>query len=440
MSINQFFRILWSRRLLIGAFTLVSFIITMLVAVVLPPRYEATSRLMLDIVKPDPVTGEQISAQWARAYINTQVALVTDYRVANRVIEALGWIDSPELAQEYRDSDASSAMDYRRWLAQRIIENTSADMAIGSNILEITYASETPEPSALIADLIRDAYVEQTLEYRRQAAQQNAEWFDSQTEEIQIALAEAQQAKTAFERENGVILTDDLIDTDTTRLRALAGSTPATGTQTVGGGGLAPSAGQLAQIDAAIAAATRTLGPNHPNLLQLRQQRQALATSVAQESAAQPRTITTGPSLDSLYSAQQARVLEKSGAANEARRLATDVIVLRNQYQQTAARAAQLEQEAQSDESGLTLLNDATVPQDRTFPNYPFLAIVSIAAGLGLGVLISLLLELLWRRVRGVEELKLIDVPVLGVMHDGSHDETNGAGPFARFRGERYAT
>ena len=203
---------------------------------------------------------------------------------------------------------------------------------------------------------------------------------------------------------------------------------------------MAPSAGQLAQIDAAIAAATRTLGPNHPNLLQLRQQRQALATSVAQESAAQPRTITTGPSLDSLYSAQQARVLEKSGAANEARRLATDVIVLRNQYQQTAARAAQLEQEAQSDESGLTLLNDATVPQDRTFPNYPFLAIVSIAAGLGLGVLISLLLELLWRRVRGVEELKLIDVPVLGVMHDGSLDETNGAGPFARFRGERYAT
>ena len=114
--------------------------------------------------------------------------------------------------------------------------------------------------------------------------------------------------------------------------------------------------------------------------------------------------------------------------------------MLRDRYQETATRAAQLEQEALSNESGLTLLNDAVVPKDRTFPNYPFLVIVSLAAGLGIGVLASLLLELFKRKVRGVEELQLIDAPVLGAMHDAADNTSKSSRPFARLRGEQYAT
>ena len=440
MSINQFFRILWSWRLLIAATTFGALFLALLVAWIMPPRYEATSRLMLDIVKPDPVTGEVIQSQWARAYVNTQLQLVSDERVADRVVEQTGWEDSPELRQAYLDSGQAGNMDFRRWLAQRIVNHTTAAMAPGSNILEVTFDSTSPEPAAKFADLVRDAYVAHTLQYRRQAAERNAEWFQAQTKELQTRLAEAQQAKTNFERANGVILTDDMVSTDTARLAALAGSTPATQSQTVQGASLAPSAGQLAQIDAAIAAASRTLGPNHPNLQQLRQQRAALATSVAQESAAQPQVVTTGPTLASLYNEQQQRVLAKAGATNEARRLATDVLVLRNQYQVTAQRAAQLEQEAQSNESGLTLLNDAIVPQTREFPQYPKIIALSLMAGLGIGLLLSLLLELFRRRVRGVEELGLVDAPVLGAMHTTPKTINRGGLSLARFRGESYAT
>ncbi len=441
MSINQFFRILWSWRLLIAATTVGAVVLSLFVAWLMPPRYEATSRLMLDIVKPDPVTGEVIQSQWARAYVNTQIQLVNDERVADRVVQQLGWMDSPILQKEYQESGQAGTMDYRRWLAQRIVSHTTAEMAPGSNILEITFDSTSPEPAAKLADLVRDAYVDHTLEFRRIAARRNADWFEQQTKELQESLAEAQQRKTNFERENGVILTDDMISTESTRLAALAGTAPASQTQTtIPGAALAPSSGQLAQIDAAIAAASRTLGPNHPNLLQLRQQRAALASSVSQELASQSGVVTSGPTLESLYNAQQQRVLAKAGATNEARRLATDVLVLRNQYQATAQRAAQLEQEAQSNESGLTLLNDAIVPQVREFPHYPSIAALSFAAGLGLGLLLALLFELFRRRVRGVEELRLVDAPVLGAMHTTPKSNNESVFSFARFRGERYAT
>ena len=416
MSIAQFFRMLWAKRLLIGGVTAISLIGAIFVSWLMPPRYEATSRVMLDIVKPDPVTGQVISSQWARAYMNTQIQLMQDPRVAGKAAEMAGWNDSPILAQEYRESGQANDMDFQRWLAQRVIKDTSAGMVSGSNIVEITYTSTSPEPAAKMADLVRDAYVERTLTFKQEAAKRNAAWFNEQTQELREELAAAQQKKTDFERANGVILTDDLVDTDTARLRALAGSTPPLQTQTMAGGGVAPSAGQLSQIDATIAAASQSLGPNHPDLQQLRQQRAALAGAVARESAAQPRMVTSGPTLGSLYSAQQAKVLQNAGAASEARRLATDVLVLREQYQKTALRAAELEQEAQSNESGLTLLGDAVAPQTRTFPRYPEIAALALVAGLGIGILLALGIEVLWRRVRGTEELRLLDAPVFGIM------------------------
>lgn len=414
MSITQFFRMLWARRLLIALSTAACLILAGVALLFLPTRYEATSRVMLDIVKPDPVTGEAISSQWARAYVATQIELIRDYRVAGNVAQAAGWTNSADRMAEYRDSGVQRDMDFNRWLAQRVIDQTSVRMVPATNILDITVTSASPEEAAELADLVREAYVEQTLAGRREAASRNSQWFRGQIDEVRDQLVAAEKRKTDFERENGVVITGDNMDTDTARLQALAGSTPMP-SMAMPGAGVAPSAGQLAQIDAAIASASRTLGPNHPGLQQLQRQRAVLAQNVSRELAAQ-QPASSGPSLEALYNEQQARVLRNAGAADEARRLATDVTVLREQYRTTAARAAQLDQEAQSAESGLTLLGDAVVPQKPSFPNHPLMLIGGLVAGLGLGLVAALAMELLWRRVRGVEELRLVNVPVLGAM------------------------
>lgn len=418
MSISQFFRMLWARRLVIAVTTGIALLIAAAALLILPTRYEATSRVMLDIVKPDPVTGEVISSSWARAYVMTQVELIRDHRVAGAVAQAAGWPQSAELSAAYEKSGVQADMDFNRWLAQQLIEKTTVAMVPGTNILDITVTDKNPEEAAKLANLVREAYVEQTLSARREAAGRNAEWFRKQTDEVRTQLTAAEKRKTDFERENGVVITPDNNDVDTARLQALAGSSPSAPMVSMGGGGgVAPSAGALAQIDAAIASASRNLGPNHPNLQQLRQQRAVLAQNVSREMAAQrPAATNSGPSLETLYSQQQARVLRNAGAADEARRLATDVTVLREQYRTTAARTAQLDQEAQSAESGLTLLGDAVVPQEASFPNHPLIIMVALIGGLGLGLLLGLGMEMLWRRVRGVEELRLVDVPVLGVM------------------------
>ena len=177
MSIAQFFRILWARRWIILATTLVCFVAAVLVARSFPPRYQASSRVMLNMFKPDPVTGEVISSGFARAYVKTQGELIRDYRIAGKVVDDLGWTNDPNLLAAYNRRDPSDQRDFRRWLAQRVMDGTDSSLVDASNILEIQFVSNSPEQAARIADTVRQAYVDQALTFRREDAVNNADWF-----------------------------------------------------------------------------------------------------------------------------------------------------------------------------------------------------------------------------------------------------------------------
>jgi len=417
MSFIQFFRILWARRAIILIATLSCFVAAILVAKILPPRYEAKSRVMLDIVKPDPVTGEVIASQFARAFVKTQTELIRDYRVAGKVVDAFGWTSSPILAAQYAERPSDDNREFRRWLAQRIIDRTSAKLIEGSNILEITFSSTSPEAARKGADTLRQAYIDQTLAFRREGAAKNAQWFKQQADKIRIDLTRAEGEKADFERENGIILQDDNTDTEMAKLKALAATAPAA--QMAAVPMTSPSTMQLAQIDAQIAAASQTLGPNHPQFQNMQRQRAAIAQAASQELAAAraaARGAAGGPSISSLMSAQTKKILAQRGKVNEAQRLATDVAILRDQFLKTSSRAAELEQEAQSIQTGLTLLGNAVAPEDPVFPKMPLIIFGSLAFGIGLGILTSLVVELLSRRIRGVEDLTIAGVPVIGAM------------------------
>ncbi|HEX7751736.1 MAG TPA: Wzz/FepE/Etk N-terminal domain-containing protein [Novosphingobium sp.] len=408
MSIQQFFRIIWARRTILWITLGASLLAAAVTLLLVPKSYEATSRVVLEVLKPDPVTGEILQGGGQRAYISTQMEMVKDYRVAGRVADQLGWTGSTELAQEYESS--GSEMSFQRWLAQFIIDRLDVRLIAGSNIMEIAYDGNDPDGAAKIADAVRDAFVDQTLQFKRQAAAKNAAWFAKQTEEIKAALAQAESRKAEFERKNDIILADDNSDTDTARLAALAGAAPMPAMPAMPV--VDPTAGQLAQIDAAIANASRTLGPNHPDLIAMRQQRATLA-------AAGGTTMVgghSGPDPIAVFNAQRSRVLSQRGKLAEAKELQNDVSVLREQLKTTSARAEQLKQESLSQDAGLTLLGVASPPDSPSFPKTWPVLFGALTLGLGVGILLSLLVELLNRRVRSVDDLMLFDVPVLGAM------------------------
>src|SRR5206468_5576188 len=106
-----------------------------------------------------------------------------------------------------------------------------------------------------------------------------------------------------------------------------------------------------------------------------------------------------------LLEAQKARVMAQRANVEKLRLLSDDVDRRREEYNKSAAHAAELRQEADVAETGVTPLGAAVTPQNPVFPNKPLIIGVGLAGGVGLGVGLGLLLELFGRRIRSAQDL-----------------------------------
>ena len=419
MNIIQFLRIFWARRMVIAVATVCCLLGAMIVVLIVPPSWKASSRVMVDISKPDVLTG--LDPNGARGAVETQLALATDYSVAGRVVDDLGLSSDPALVAAYDKRSKHDTRDFRHWLEQMIVDGTKAKLLVDSAIIEITYTSSDPEQAKRIADSIRSGFIQTNLDIKRQAAQTNADWLDSRALDAKTDLDKAIAALTAYERANGLAMTNDKEDVDTARLQAMSGSGA---TQTVPPPAMLSSSAaaiELASVDAQIAAQSKQLGPNNPVILQLQSQKTNLEAAVAKENAT-PKMLagvaaSNTEAVNRQISAQKAKVVGESDKIGKLNQLQAEVDLRRDVFNKTTALAAQQRQEALTVESGLTPLASASVPKSPAFPNPMLIFPGAFALGLMLGVLTALLMELLARRVRGVEDLTgSLDAPVLGVI------------------------
>src|SRR5579859_3677313 len=247
MNIGQFLVIFWARRVLIFWATVSCLIGALIVCALLPPRWDSTARVMLDYIKPDPVTGQIISGSSAGAYVNTQIQLVTDYTVTGKVAEQIGWFTDPNLQQAFRNKSAGDQRDLRHFLADLVSSNTKAKPLEGSNILEITYTANTATGAQSVANALLKAYMDATLEQRHEDAERNAVWYEQQTAKAKQALDEAVATVTAYEKENGLVLQDNKMDADSARLQALSVQSAAMNTPFIPTQDISPTAAQLAE-------------------------------------------------------------------------------------------------------------------------------------------------------------------------------------------------
>ncbi|HZZ69120.1 MAG TPA: hypothetical protein VFE18_13185 [Phenylobacterium sp.] len=436
MNIYQFFRIIWARRSIILASMVSTFVLAGIVLLFIPAHYKAESRVMLDVIKPDPVTGQVMATTFLRAYTKTQIELVQDYQVARHVVDDLKWANDPELVAKYHDRKKSDDRDFNRWAAQRVIDGTKAELIEGSNILEISYTGYSPEKAKQVADAVRKAYMDSSLQARQEAARRNADWYEAQAAKAKADLLQAETAEAAYERENGVLLQDNKVDVDSARLAALVsqGTAPPIAPTTVGS---TPSGVALGQLDAEIAQAKKTLGPNHPQLQEMEKRRQVLAQQADQERKALLATAgaVQGASrvTEGLVEAQKSKVMANREKVEKLRLLQDDVDLRSDQYNKAAARAAELRQEADVAETEVTPLGNAVTPQKPAWPNVPLVLAGSIVAGAGLGVVVGIFLELIGRKVRSADDLRnAADAPVLAIVENPRAAKT---GWFGRLRG-----
>jgi len=424
MSLIQFLRILWARKLMILAIMASCFVVATTISALLPKRYPGSARVLMDTVRPDPVTGQAVSANAARFYVRTQIEFIQDVRVAGQVVDQLGLANDPATIAAY-EATGRSAVDggIRNWLAQQIVERTSADMVAGSNILEIRYAGRTPEEARQMAGLIRDAFIDASLRIRTDSAGRSGDWFREQSDKARIELQRAEQTMATFMKENDIVLQGGL-DSETVKLqslqaavqqaRGMASTNEVAAAARIANDPVADGIrSQIAALQDELALVSARLGPEHPTYKAIqsrigtlqRQLAQAQSSSRAGVGAVSGAARQSLAQLEAQLNAQEAVVLQRKPLIDRLVLLQREVDLRRQQYERATSRTADLQLEAATSETGLVLLGDPVASTTPSYPNVPLVAALSAAFGLGLGILAAIVTEFVARRVRGIEDL-----------------------------------
>lgn len=417
MNLARLARIVWGRKLLVvtpligavlgGAFVILTF----------PPRYEAKSRVMLDIIKPDPITGFSVSGKNYGAYVGSQARIIHDEQVAGRVVEEMGWLENPDMLAAWQQAP-DKGDDFRRWAARRIIFGIGADLVPDTNIMEISYQSTAPDLARVVADNIRTAYLEESVGQQRDSARATSTTMEAQAARDRERLVELQALKANLERNAGMLLTSRGGNIESRRLTGLIRLVrPSRKVIKEDKTGRA----QLAQMDLALGSASQTLGPNNPQLVALRQRRDNLAKQVATVEAQHGPT--SGPlvappaDLSNLIGAQVAKLFQQGDQALSIKLVQDEIDRRTNLYNDASEKSGQMRQLAEISDANLTPIGQTTVSPRPKFPNIPL--ILGGAGGLGLvtGLVLAFLVEALGRRVRTVADLRAaIPAQPLGVL------------------------
>jgi uncharacterized protein involved in exopolysaccharide biosynthesis len=417
MNIVQFLRILWARRFLVviafAASALGAFVVTQLVE----PRYEAVARINIDLLKQDPMSGASQDLRSIGVYFDAQQQLVHDYAVTGFVVDKLGWLTDPTWLSAYQHRPASDTRNFRLWLGEQVSSRTTTAIT-GSSVLEISFRSSNPIEAKTGAEALREAFLSASLASKQQSSSQLAAWYTRQSDLARQAADEAELKKAAYEKETGIVMQSNDMDIDSGRLAALAGqmSMPSAGAA------MATSSArlQLAQLDAQIAQQSKNLGPNHPEMQALREQRASVAEVVKQEEADANRAasgVSGAQVLGRVLEAEKARVIGQRDKVEKLRQLQSEVDLRRDQYRKTAARAAEITLRGSLTDLGMTAMGVVVAPSKPVFPNKPLMVGGAAALGAGAGLGLALLLELLNRRVRGIEDLNVSsDLKCIGVV------------------------
>lgn len=403
-------KILWGRRIIILTATLSCAMGGATGYLTSPPLYEATAKVDLQLVKQDPVTGASVNSKNAEIYVDSQIKLVRDFPVTIRTAELLGWLDSPEFQGAFADTPHPEGLDFKRWVGLRVGSAVSAVQVAETNILALKFRGNNPEQARAGVDALRQAYLEATVNEKKQSAQRGSEFQTEQAGLIRAKLVELERQKTELERQTGVVLQDNNTDIESSRLRTLA--TAMQGPRVaVSAPAISQAAQQLAQSEMVLASVTRTLGPNHPALNALKDRHNTLMNQVAMERSS-AGAVAQGLALMASRSGgrmdeQISTVLSQRETLTKLHLLKDEIDRRRDEYNETSERAVQLAQISRVGDATITPVGFAENTGDLNARTRPLTLLGSAGLGLSAGILLSLFLEFLRRRVRSEEDLRL---------------------------------
>lgn len=444
MSFGQFLSILKARRWVALGVLLLTVATTLLVSLLLPKQYTATASVVVDS-KPDPVSAILYSGAASPGYLATQVDVIQSERVAVRVVRNLKLNENEQVRQQWLEATEGRG-SIETWLAQTFQRQLDVKPSRESSVISVSYNAPDPQFAAGLVNAFVQAYLETSLELRVDPAKQYSSFFDSRAKEARDALEKAQRNLSAYQKEKGIIASDERLDVENARLAELSSQavllqalvSESASRQSLSRGSQAERMQEvlsnpvisglkvdLSRAEGRLQELSSRLGDNNPQVQEAKANIALLRSKIATEvqsvtgGVGVSNTITRQREADTraALEVQRAKVLRLKSVRDEGAVLVRDVESAQRAFESVTQRFTQTSLESQTTQSNINLLTAASPPLQPSSPKIVLNSLLAILIGSVLALGAALLLEIWDRRVRNVEDVtSALGLAVIGIL------------------------
>lgn len=428
--------ILWQRRYIIIVPFLLASLVGTIAAFTLPASYRSAATLLVE------------SQDLPKAIVESPTTGAIDQRIARIRQQVLSRGDLIRLIEQHNLYPSDRRSDPLSEVIEKMRRSTDVQATPGdigqsadsrNNTVAIQMSFDYPEPA--LAQTVLQNFVSRFLTMDNEEVEEQADltvrFLQDQADKLQSQIRSIEQELTALKARNGAALASSGAPTfiDTGSYSAQITALQNENRQLLSEGRQSSVGSELAQAEAALATALAKYSDTHPDVVQARQRLDRLKQNTTRGSR------TENGSVNAQIAANNAAIqtlMRERGAAlaranaaiagqarapavmEQAMQLENRASTLRAQYQQVtqdllkAQNSARMASEQRAER--LTLVEPASFPDQPHSPNRPLIILAAAAAGLGGGLLLALLLELVFRPIRSPRQIEQMGLPVLGLV------------------------
>ena len=466
-ELHDFLGFLRIHRKLIAITALLVVAVTTAAVMLMTPIYTADAVVILDQRKNNLTDANAVLSGLPSdtSSVETQIQILTSTALANRALKRLNLEQDSEFngsngaiggaiqsVKQLFGKSAPAGTVPRNEIATKLLDHVQASPVGLSTALRISASDADPNKAAAIANAFAAAYVDDQLAAKLEATHRATEWLTARAAELSRKAQEAEAAVQLYKAENNITTTgtgqsvvDQQINDVNGQLvaaRADYGVKRATYAQLARLAQSGEAANAAPVIASAVITSLRTqqsqmasqlaqmeakYGPRHPKILDMRAELDKLDDRIAQEVQRQVAAARTemdvaaahvGALQDSLRQAEN-RGAGQNQASVKLLALQSDAATARQMYEAILARLNQTQGQEQIEMPDARVISQADTPLAPSFPKKTRTVLLSIPAGLILGLFLAAMQEKLHSGFRTVNQVEArFGVPVLAVVPD----------------------
>lgn len=455
MSLYQLLLILRARKWIVFASLAVGLLAAIAVNLLLPKQYTATTTVVVDSKATDAITGNILPPP----LMSTQLEVIRSHRVALDVVNGTRLTESP-IAREQFIEQTEGKGSIKDWWADRLLLNTDVKARRDSNLIDISFTAQDSRFSALVANAFARAYMDVTLALTLDPFRQTSTFYDEQLKNLRANLERAQQRLAQNQQKYGIVITDERLDVENSRLEELysqlaaaqadardattrenkaaeyakAGRSPEEIPEVLANPLIQALKSDLLRAEAKLKESSAIIGANHPQYQRQKAEVDALRQKLDQEiryavgGMSMLSNIHTqrAQQLTQAVAEQKEKMLQLKGNRDELAVLRADVDSAQKAYDAAQARYTSTTLASRTSNTNVAMLNPAVEPAEPSSPKVFRNLLVGLIAGLIVGLNLAFAFEVFDRRVRTGEDIGAeLALPVLGVMDGRSRPGRN---------------